>query len=65
MKVVNAFVRANLIYCPLVWIITNKTDLDRLEKAQECALLLVYNGKLSTYHDLLYRPNIPSVLTKL
>ncbi len=38
MKVVNAFVKANLNYCPLVWINRNKTDLDKLEKVQVCVL---------------------------
>ncbi len=64
MNVFNAFVRANLNYCPLVWINRNKTDIGRLEKVQEHALWLVYNNMVSTYQDLLYRANIPSVLTK-
>ncbi len=64
MKVCNAFVRANLNYCPLVWTNRNKTYLCRLKKVQERVLRLVYNDKMSTYHNLLYRANIPSVLTK-
>ncbi len=38
LKVFNAFVRANLNYCPLVWINRNKPNLCRLEKVQACAL---------------------------
>ena len=64
MKVFNAFIRANLNYCPLVWVNRNKTDLARLEKVQERALRLVYNDKDCSYSDLLLRANVPSVLIK-
>ncbi len=47
-KVFNAFIRANLNYCPLVWINRNKTDLARLEKVQERAVQLIFNDKMST-----------------
>ncbi len=35
MKVFNAFIRANINYCPLVCINRNRTDLARIEKVQE------------------------------
>ncbi len=60
----NAFIRANLNYCPLVWINKNKTDLARLEKVQERAVRLIFNDKMSTYIDLLRRAGVPSVLIK-
>ena len=64
MKVFNSFVRANLNYCPLVWINRNKTDLCRLERVQERAIRQVYNDKTSSYCDLLSRARVVSVLTK-
>ncbi len=63
-KVFNAFIRANLNYCPLVWINRNKTDLDRLEKVQERAVWLIFNDKMSTYIDLLRKAEVPSVLIR-
>ncbi len=61
-KVFNAFIRANVNYCPLVLINRNKTDLARLEKVQERAVRLIFNDKMSTYIDLLWRAEVPSVL---
>jgi len=63
-KVFNSFIRANLNYCPLVWVNRNKTDLARLEKVQERALRLVYNDKTVSYDDLLRRAEVPSVLVR-
>ncbi len=58
-KVFNAFIRANLNYCPLVWINRNKIDLARLGKVQERAVRLIFNDKMSTYIDLLRRAGVP------
>ncbi len=44
-KVLNAFIRANLNYYPLVWINRNKADVARLEKVQERAVWLNFNDK--------------------
>ena len=63
-RVFNSFIRANLNYCPLVWVNRNKTDLGRLEKVQERALRLVYNDKSVPYEDLLRRSGVPSVLLR-
>ena len=64
LKVFNSFVRANLNYCPLVWINRNKTDLARLEKVQERAIRLVFSDRTSDYADLLKRAGVPFVLTR-
>ncbi len=64
LKVFHAFIRANLNYCPLVWVNRNKTDLGRLEKVQERALRMVYNDRSSSYDELLTRAKVPSVLMK-
>ncbi len=63
-KVFNVFIRANLNYCPLVWINRNKTELARLGKVQERAVRLIFNDKMSTYIDLLQRAGVPSVLIR-
>ncbi len=63
-KVSNAFIRANPNYCPLVWINRNKTDPASLEKVQERAVWLIFNDKMSTYIDLLWRARIPSVVIR-
>ncbi len=62
-KVFNVFIRANLNYCPLVWINRNITDLARLEKVQG-AVQLIFNDKMSTYIDLFRRAGVPSVLIR-
>ncbi len=64
MMVFNAFIRANLNYCPLVWVNRNRTDLSRLEKVQERALRLVYNAKDCSYYELLFTAKVPSVMIK-
>ncbi len=63
-KVFNGFIRANLNYCPLVWINRNKTDVAKLEKVQERAVQLILNDKMSTYIDLHRRAGVPSVLIR-
>ncbi len=63
-KVFNAFIRANLNYCPLVWINRNKTDLARLEKVQKRAVRQIFNDKMSAYIDLLWRGGVLSVLIR-
>ncbi len=63
-KVFNGFIRANLNYCPLVWINIKKTDLARLEKVQESAVQLIFNDKMSTDIDLLQRAGVPSLLIR-
>ncbi len=64
MKVFNAFIRTNLNYCSLVWVIRNRTDLARLGKDQERALRLVYNDKDCSYYELLLRAKVQSVMIK-
>ncbi len=63
-KVFNAFITANLNYCPLVWVNRNRIDLARLEKVQERALRLVYNDKDCSYYELLLRAKVASVMIK-
>ncbi len=63
-KVFNAFIRANLNYCPLVWVNRNRTDLARLEKVQERALRLVYTDKDCIKYELLLRAKVPCVSIK-
>ncbi len=58
MKVFNAFIRANLKYCSLVWVNRNR------EKVQERAIRLVYNDKDCSYYELLLRAKVISVLIK-
>ena len=64
LTVFNAFIKANLNYCPLVWINRNKTDLNKLEKIQERAVRLIYNDKTSSYNELLRKAAVPSVHTR-
>ncbi len=63
-KVFNAFIRANLNWCPLLWVNRKRTVLVRLEKAQERALRLVYNDKDCSYYELLLRARVPSCMIK-
>ncbi len=64
MKVFNTFIRANLNYCPLMWVHRKRTDLARLENVQERALRLVYSDKDCSYYEQLIMAKVPSVLIK-
>ena len=39
----KSFILANFNYCPLVWMLVNKTNFDILEKVQEKALRFIHN----------------------
>ncbi len=64
MKVFNAFIRANLNYCPLVRINRNRTYLARLENVEQRALRLVFNDRDCSYYELHLRAKIPSIMIK-
>ena len=53
MKVYKSFICANFNYCPLVWMLCGKTNMNKLEKLQEHALATVYRDRSLTYDDVL------------
>ena len=53
MKVYKSFICANFNYCPLVWMLCGKTNMNKLEKMQERALATVYRDRSLTYDDML------------
>ena len=40
-------------YCPLAWMCHSRKLNNKLNRLQECALHIVYNGKCSTFYQLL------------
>ena len=39
-------------YCPLIWMLCSKTDMQRAEKVQYKSLQVVYNNYMATYDEL-------------
>jgi hypothetical protein len=52
MLVHNSFISCNFNYCPVVWMFSSKTNLDKLEKAHKRALRFVTNDHSATYLEL-------------
>ena len=51
-----------LTYCYLVWHFCRASDTQRLERIQERELRAVYKDTKSSYHQLLNRANLPTLL---
>ena len=49
----DCFIFPNLIYCPRAWHLGSAVFSQKIEKAQERALTLLYNDSLSRYKRLL------------
>ena len=49
----NIFVLSNFNFCPLVWHFCSSKSLKKIEKIQERALRILYNGSTSDYNQLL------------
>ena len=53
-----------LTYCHLVWHFCRASDTRRLERIQERGLRAVYKDTKSSYHQLLNRTNLPTLLNR-
>ena len=53
-----------LTYCHLVWHFCSASDTRRLERIQERGLRAVYKDTKSSYHQLLNRANLPTLLNR-
>ena len=53
-----------LTYCHLVWHFCRASDSRRLERIQERGLRAVYKDTKSSYHQLLNRANLPTLLNR-
>ena len=60
--VYNSFIMSNFNYCPLVWHFCGKTNNDKLEKLQECALRILYDDYESCYEELLCKADSNTLL---
>ena len=49
MAIYNSFVTSNFNYCPVVWMFTSKSSLNKLKNIQKRALRFVWNGFVSHY----------------
>ena len=50
---VNSFIYSNFNYCPLVWMLSNKKSLDKIESLRKRALRFLLNDYVSSYEQLL------------
>ena len=53
MAIYNSFIISNFNYCPVVWMFTSKSSLNKLENIQKRALRFVCNDFASNYLELL------------
>ena len=53
MVIYNNFIISNFNYCPVVWMFTSKSSLNKLENIQKRALRFVCNDFVSNYSELL------------
>ena len=59
--IMNAFIKSQFGYCPLVWMFHSRGLNNRINKIHERALRLVYNDSQSTFADLLTKDNSVSI----
>ena len=57
----DGFIFSNLIYCPLVWDFSSAALSQKVEKAHERALRLLYNDSFSIYNSLLSKAEWPTM----
>ena len=57
----DCFIFSNLIYCPLVWDFSSAALSQKVEKAHERPLRLLYNDSFSIYNSLLSKSEWPTM----
>ena len=57
----RSFILSNFSYCPVVWMFTNKRNIDMIDKIQERALRFVCNDYVSDYKVLLEKCNLSTI----
>ena len=50
---INSFIYSNFNYCPLVWMLSHKKSLDKIESLHKRALRFLLNDYVSSYEQLL------------
>ena len=58
---VNAFFYSQFNYCQLVWMCHNRTNNNKINHIHERCLRLIYNGKKSSFKDLLQKDGSVSI----
>ena len=66
LKILNAFILSNFMYCPLVWHFCTPPDTRKIEKVQLRALRTVYTDSIASYEELLKRSSkVPLYVKRL
>ena len=60
----NSYINSNFNYCQTVWMLTSKTNMDKLEKTNKRALRLTLNAEDLNYEDLCRQGNQLSIYRK-
>ena len=71
--IVSAFFYSQFSFCELVWMCHNRTNNNKINRLHERSLRLIYNGKKSSFEDLLqkdgsvsiYRRNLKTLAVEL
>ena len=61
LSIYKSFIMSNFNYCPVVWMLSSKTSLSKLEDIQKRALKFVLNDHVSDYPELLKKAMVPSI----
>ena len=62
--IMKSFITSQFGYCPLVWMMHNRTLNTRINKIQERALRIVYDDRNSTFEELLHKDNSVTIHTR-
>ena len=47
-----SIIESQFAYCPLIWVLCSKADMQRVEKVQYKTLQVVHNNYMATYDEL-------------
>ena len=61
---INSYFMSNFNYCPLVWMFSNATSLNKIENLRKRALKFLHNNYQLTYEELLDKANSSTMNVK-
>ena len=61
---INAFLRAQFSYCPVVWMCHSRLMNNKINRLHEGCLRIIYNDKTSSFVDLLSKDGFITIHTR-
>ena len=59
--IMEAFITSQFGYCPLIWMFHSRALINKINSIHERALRITYNGRTSTFEELLNKDNSVSI----